>query len=334
MASFNHRLGLIFVALAATTVARPAAAGDGAAAAEVMFSEGKRLAQEGNYAAACPQFEESQKLDPGVGTLYRLADCYERIGRTASAWAAFLEVASSAKASGQQARADDAKSRASALESTLSRLVIRVVEPSAPALVVKRGDVVVGRAQWGTSLPVDPGEVAVEASAPGRASWRGVAVVPVRGASQIDIPVLEAAPAPPPTALPETKAGGAPDRVVERAPFGTQRTIAVVAGATAVVALGIGTIFGLRSMSKKSSADEHCDATGCDDQGLKFRRDAFSAGNLSTVGFIAGGALAASALTLWFTAPSRAANAGAASNTPRIGLAPRWGGLSFEMELR
>src|SRR4051812_44001967 len=84
-----------------------ALAGDGAAAAEVLFSDGKRLAQEGNYAAACPKFEESQKLDPGMGTLYRLADCYEHVGRTASAWAAFVEVAGSAKTSGQQARADD-----------------------------------------------------------------------------------------------------------------------------------------------------------------------------------------------------------------------------------
>jgi hypothetical protein len=316
-----------------TAIAGPAAAGDGAAAAEVLFSDGKRLVEAGNYAAACPKFEESQKVDPGMGTLYRLADCYEHVGRTASAWAAFVEVAGSAKTSGQQARADDAKKRASELEPNLSRLVIRVAEPDLAGLVVKRGDVIVGQAQWNTPLPVDPGSLTVEAAAPGHKTWRGVVTVQARAAGQIYVPALEreavAQPPPPGTALPQPNE---PDRGRS---FGTQRTMAVVAGAAGIVALGVGGVFGLVSMSKKGDADTHCDAGNtCDDDGLALRRDAISAGNLSSVFFVAGGVLAATGIVLWLTAPSRTAASGAALPlAPRASISPRWAGIALQMEL-
>lgn len=82
------RIAPILAALAVLTVARPAVASDGAAAAEVLFAEGKRFVQDGNYAAACPKFEESQKLDPGRrhalsarGLLRACRAQRERVGR-------------------------------------------------------------------------------------------------------------------------------------------------------------------------------------------------------------------------------------------------------------
>ena len=69
-------------------VASPAFAQSGSnkAAAEALFSEGRSLASAGKCDEAIPKFQASQKLDPGIGTLLNLADCYEKVGRTASAW--------------------------------------------------------------------------------------------------------------------------------------------------------------------------------------------------------------------------------------------------------
>src|SRR2546430_16366957 len=90
-------------ALCALTATSPARAGD-PAAAQALFTEAKQLMAQGKYAEACPKFDESQRLDPGMGTLFHVGDCDEHLGKTASAWAAFLEVAAQAKAAGQPAR--------------------------------------------------------------------------------------------------------------------------------------------------------------------------------------------------------------------------------------
>src|SRR5262245_29076470 len=95
---------------------------EAAAAAEAAFDEGKRLAAKRLYEEACAKFEESQRLAPASGTLLNLADCYERLGRTASAWATFRAAAAEARARGKAARDEEARARAAALEPRLSKL--------------------------------------------------------------------------------------------------------------------------------------------------------------------------------------------------------------------
>ena len=73
-------------------------AGGNEAAAEALFDEAKKLANDGKFAEACPKFAESNRLDRGAGTLIHLADCYEKNKQTASAWATFKEAASAAQA--------------------------------------------------------------------------------------------------------------------------------------------------------------------------------------------------------------------------------------------
>jgi serine/threonine-protein kinase len=84
-----------------------------------------------------------------------------------------------------------------------------------------------------------------------------------------------------------------------------QKKIALVAGAVGVVGLGVGGYFGLRSMSKKSDADGHCDGSVCRDQaGVDLRQEAIDAGNISTIAFAVGGVGVAAGIALWVTAPS------------------------------
>lgn len=149
---------------------RPALAQNEAATARTLFNEARALASKGQYDDACPKFEESFKLRPGEGTRFNLADCWEHVGKTASAWAEYLEVASSAKVAGRKDREQLARKRADALEPRLSKLVIRVPADEA-GIIVKRDGNPVGESTWGTPVPIDPGNHTIEAGAPGKSTW-------------------------------------------------------------------------------------------------------------------------------------------------------------------
>lgn len=269
---------------------------DQAAAAEALFREGRDLAAKGNYADACPKFAASQKLDPGYGTLWNLADCLERTGRTASAWAAFREAADLAKKAGQADREKKATRRAGEIEPKLTRMTISIKDPP-PGLEVKRDGVLVDAAAFGTALPVDPGKHTVEASAPGKKPFSTEVETAGPGkTAAVEVPPLADAPAEAagPAAAPGAapRPGGAPDSPEEEdGGAGTRRTLAFVAGGVGLAGVVVGSIFGASASSKWSEAqDEHCrTATLCDARGVELAGDAKTFATVSTVGFIVGG---------------------------------------------
>src|SRR5262249_59482100 len=106
---FAAGLGLAVCAGGGSALAQPSA--DTRAAAAALFEDGRRLMGEGKYTEACPKLEESQRMDPGAGTLYQVSVCYEAIGRTASAWVGFRDVANMAMLAGQPDRAKVARGR-------------------------------------------------------------------------------------------------------------------------------------------------------------------------------------------------------------------------------
>src|SRR5262245_52199416 len=70
---------------------------DERAAAQVLFDEGRKLLKDEKIELACAKFAESMRLDHAVGTQLNLADCYEKLGRTASAWINWVEAAARSK---------------------------------------------------------------------------------------------------------------------------------------------------------------------------------------------------------------------------------------------
>jgi tetratricopeptide (TPR) repeat protein len=152
--------------------ALPAAADP--ASAEVLFSEGRRLFQEGNYAAACTKFEESNKADAAIGTQLNLAMCWEKLGKTASAWSMYMQIANASTSGGRNDRAQFAQQHAAALLPTLSKLTV-----TAPAGTTIRVDGVVwSAAATGIATPIDPGRHTIDATAPNKPSFHRVVDVP------------------------------------------------------------------------------------------------------------------------------------------------------------
>jgi hypothetical protein len=289
------------------------------AAAQALFDEAQALMNAKRFAEACPKLAESLRLDPGIGTQFHLASCHEHEGKLASAWAAFLEVASLAAATGQDARAKAAKRRAALLEPRLPKLKI-VVPPVARAsgLEVTRDGVMVGQAQWDLALPVDPGDHQVEVTAPGRRAFAGAVTVAEGATATLQVPQLEAAteaPAAKPlsgTPVPEPEAAPAPVQAqpspVSEAPAADASSgppaLAIVLGVGGVVFVGAGAALGLVAGGKNDDSKKHCDPDDpnlCGDRGVELRDDAYLFGNLATVGFLVGGAAIATAAVLWIT---------------------------------
>ena len=285
------------IGLGVATSAAPGRADD-SAAAQALFDQAKALMSAHKFVDACPKLEESQRLDPAMGTLLNLADCYEKEGKLATAWSKFLELAAKAKAAGQAERARIGHDRAAALAPRLSHLVIAVAgADTTPALEVKRDGTVVGRAEWETPIPADSGSHTVVASAPGRLPWSTTVDVGDHATTAtVTIPELPL----PPTHPDESTHSG----------LGTGRVLALVAGGVGVVGVGLGTYFGLQSISKHNEAHNVCPNSQCADQnGVNLWNDASSAGNISTIAFIAGGVGLAGAAVLWFTAKPAETNA-------------------------
>jgi hypothetical protein len=303
-------------ALLVLGAAAPAAAQDAQAQGRALFNDGAALFARGDFEAACPKFEASLKAYPGIGTRGKLAECYEKLGRYASAWAAYREVAQLAMRSGDPTREQVASARAKALEPKLSYVTISL-SPSndSPGMVIKRGGVELERSKLGSAEPVDSGAIAVEISAPGRKTF-STQLTAVQGQSvKFDVPSLvpsggDSTPPPPP---PPKETFTEPPTVHGDPPAWQKPTGLVLLG-VGVVGLGVGTVFGLSAKSKYDGAFADgggCDRATkqCDGPGQASVDDARSKATLSTILFAAGGALTVAGAIIFITAPSSRARA-------------------------
>lgn len=138
--------------------------------ARSLFREGRALAATGKFEEACPKFEESLKLDAGIGTEFNLADCREHTGKLKSAQEIFLLVADAAHEKGQAEREQVARDRARAVDQKIPKLAIDVKE-LVDGLEVLIDDKGVDRTKWASGERVDPGPHDVTAKAPHKKTW-------------------------------------------------------------------------------------------------------------------------------------------------------------------
>jgi serine/threonine-protein kinase len=275
------------------------------AAAEMLFGDAKRLMAETKYEEACPKLAESQRLDPAVGTLLYLADCYEQLGKTATAWATFKEALGVASRMGDGEREKAARDRAAALEAKLSRLKITVSDGAPADLTIRRDGISVGRALWSTPFPVDPGKHVIEVAASGKKAWTRTVDVPSGGTTtQVDVPTLEGDGSP---ELAATVAGGSPAPVDKGgAPSSTSSsslpTIGWIVVGVGAVGVGVGTYFVVQSHSKRTEAEGLCPQGQCPESRrndiLELQSDSNDLGRIGVIGLAAGGAALVTGLTL------------------------------------
>ena len=307
------------------TAAAAASAAD-AAAAETLFRDGKALAAKGHLEAACEKFAESQRLDPGTGTLLELAQCDEHAGRLASAWAEYTDVATAATKAGRADRVKFARAAAARIEPSMARLTVRVAPAvrATPGLEIKRDSTPVGPGSMGDAIPVDPGPHVIIATAPGRVRWtQSVVLQNGTPPTVVDVPSLVAeAPTPAPAVVaPE------PTPTEERSTWTTRRTAGVAVAGAGVVAAAVGAYFGVEALSSWNDVKGKCNPAACTNPSAKPLYDtARTDGTASSVLIVGGAALVAGGAALFFW-PSATSEKAAVSWAPWG--APGGGGMTM-----
>ena len=287
--------------------------------ADALFDAARELMDQGRHAEACPKLADSQRLDPGIGTLLNLGRCYAENGQTASAWATYREAAAAARAKGQAERETLARDEAAKLETRLTRVVIRVSDAAAAAgVVVKRDGQELPRSLWGVPAPVDPGEHSLEAAAPGKNTHRARFDARGEGATiELEVPALSDAPvtAPPPRRE-KTSADSTATKPVaktentaaETSSGGTQRWLGYAIGGVGIAAGVTGVLYGLKGYGQDQDARALCkdtpDACTHINEIESLREAATKNYTYSYIAYGVGGALLATGAILVFTAPS------------------------------
>jgi hypothetical protein len=308
------------LSLAIALAAPPASAQSAtdSATAESLFNEALELLANKRAAEACPKLEVSQRLDPGIGTLLYLADCYQQTGRTASAWGTFREAAYLAKAA-KDDREDVAVESARNLEPKLSYLLVQVTPSAGSALEVERDGTVMQDALWNTAIPVDPGAHTVKASAPGKKPWSTTVNVG-EGPRQetVVVPALEDAPvAMPVAAVPMSAPPAEPTHAAN-----TQKTVGWVLLGAGSAGLITGGVLALLARGDNTDAKSECRPDVirlCNPRGVELGNSAHTKATWAGVSAGVGIAALGAGVTLLLLAPASSPQA----NASRVSLAAR-----------
>jgi hypothetical protein len=293
------------------------------AMAEALFQQGRELLDRGELAAACAKFESSQASESSGGTLLNLADCRARQGKTATAWAHFVAAERLSELQGRSEQAAEARRRRTELEPVLSTLTVHVAN-APPGLEVRVNGRALDSGSFDSRLPMDPGVLSIEFSAPERVPARVEAFLrssahhlvlnaPHLAARAAESPAPKRAPAP--VSAPEPPRGS--------------RTLAWVIGGFGATALAVGGTFGVLALSSNADAKNSCNqrTTRCPPESLSAAKDRDRQALISTIGVATGLVGLGVSGVLLLTAPSPA-DQSAARTGFRVELGPGRASLS------
>lgn len=234
--------------------------------AQALFDEARQLMEQKRFSEACPKFAESQRLDPGGGTLLNLAVCYEGEEKLATALGVFYEALNIAIRENRRDRQDLARTHIAEIEKNVPRVTL-VVPPTSDVegLQLRIDGLALRRAAWGTPMPVDKGTHTVTATAANRAPWSTQVPLDAGEKKNVEIPSLGPAVklAPPlgpvgaADTAPSEGQGASPQALAPRTQTKPNYVFYGALGVTAV-ALTVSAATGLAALLNKSTANDGC----------------------------------------------------------------------------
>jgi hypothetical protein len=300
--------------LALATALSPTAAGhqalDKDADAERLFREGQKLMGERRFGEACPKFEAAYRKDQQLGTLLNLAYCHKEQGAVWQSWLEFKEAEVKAIELKRNDRRDFARHRMAELEKSLARVVVGPTDKVELTEVLVE-DRRVPEAEKGQTFAAEPGQRKLTFRAKGKKQVVQLVNI-VKGDRPQRISVPDMADEQEPIVAPAevAKKESTPPvtgevTATQRADGSVQRIVGLATIGVGAVGLTVGAIYGLRTLNNECTDGQPAYPNAPGPSCTAEERDRYSeTGAISTVAFIAGGALVAGGLLLYFMAPS------------------------------
>lgn len=294
---------------------------------------------------------QAEAIGPTAGTRMFSAQVLSQMGRYASALIAaeqcIREVESDVQTTTANRRAlrENCEQQRDEATQHVARVTVRVPSDAPSEMEVRVDDAVLRRPLYNVERVLDVGQVTVRAIVPGRPPWERSQTLIAGQAVTIDVEIPVA---PAPTVVPTERPlvrevrhdvvappppndhGGTPE--APSTPGSTQRALAWVSGALGVALTGGAVVSGVMFVSRRdqynqSGCVEQQRTDACTAQYNQTMADLEPLNTLQYVGYIGGGALLATSVILFVTAPST-------QRAPAVSLGVTPGGLSFSYGAR
>lgn len=246
--------------------------------------------ERGDHADAAALFAESLRVDPAPGTLLNLAIAENELGRLSSAWEHARGAVEQLPSSDERRKL--ARDLFASLDRRVPRLVLRGRGLPETARVELDG-VELRRPSFDLLLPIDPGAHRVTIEAPGHLTR----AIGVDAALSTTVEVLLEVGLP----IDHGPTRGEPARSTGRSPL---RPLGWALLGTGAAATAAGGALGGLAIVRKGEVADHCAGRFCDHDGVAAAEEGRSFATVSTIAFVAAGALVTSGLALLLV-PSR-----------------------------
>lgn len=306
----------------------------GASKADQLFQDGRRAMAQGQYEKACAMLEASQQADPAAGTLLNLGECYEKWGKIASAWETYSAALESARKSKREEWVQIASERVAALGPKVPKVRITGKIPLAARIEIDSKPF--DKSAVGSAVPMNQDTHRIVVLEGNQTRFATTFATKDGSVTEVVLDVPEksvaATPAPGPAA-----AAGAPMPAPTPPPpdtrprAGTSPFVWVMAGAS-LAAAGVGGALLLVRNGQVSDTRDVLDAKGCYAPGGITGGTAMACQSIldanrpmgfapPTIAFVASGALAIGAISMYFATKPDSNEA-----TARTVCAPALGG--------
>lgn len=289
--------------------------------ADKLFQDGRKYLANGEYSLACKAFEESQTVEAAIGTQLNIALCYEKWGKLAAAYAAYLEAERQARET-RDKRSTVARNHASELEPKLARLSVRVPDGIDRFAIYLLDASEIDVAKFDEELVLDPGTHVIEVRVPGSPPSKNEIVLKANQRARLELARPKAKqPVPAPDVEP------AQEPVEEPRPQPTTSTVRSkprLYGGLALLSSGLATVgvasyIALDARADYKAALERCPDSMCPSLGdFEATRDARDRARTMTWVF-AGGLAVATVGTILVVTSKRTAPRERISVTPLVG---------------